>query len=151
MVFEGVRNTYTKGPMYCLRLGGGVTLKWPLVGIFNTREEKGFTSQEKPKKKPYTIEMEPTKTEPAVTKETMPAVVWARIYFDGSGRVYNTEEAAAEKEAWYDNDGILLRITKNCALSKGDDALWCKLVHRLCKLRDAAREGQKPPVTKIVV
>ncbi len=74
MVFEGVRNTYTKGPMYCLRLGGRVTLKWPLIGILNTREEKGFTSQEKLKKKPYTIEMGPTKTEPAVTNESMPAI-----------------------------------------------------------------------------
>lgn len=47
--FEEVLNAYTKGPLYCMRMKEGYTLKFPLISIFSIREEKAYTSQEKPK------------------------------------------------------------------------------------------------------
>lgn len=44
-MFEAL-NTYTKGPLFCLRLTVHKTLKFPLESIFSITEEDGYTSQE---------------------------------------------------------------------------------------------------------
>jgi hypothetical protein len=45
LMFEAL-NTYTKGPLFCLRLTVHKTLKFPLESIFSITEEDGYTSQE---------------------------------------------------------------------------------------------------------
>ena len=45
MVFDDICSTYTKGPLYCLRLKDGDTLKFPLITIFSALESKAYTSQ----------------------------------------------------------------------------------------------------------
>lgn len=149
LVFEDVRNTYTKGPLFCMRLADKATLKWPLVGIFNIREEKGFTSQKKTPVMPYTVDIETPKPEPEPAKDGLPDVVWARIYSDGSGHVYRTESAAMRGDL---GNNILLRLVHNCDLvGEGDDNLWHTLVDRLRSLSADLSLGQTPPTTKIVV
>ena len=45
MVFENIKNCYTKGGLFCMRLAGGDTLKFPLMGVFSIKEHGGYTSQ----------------------------------------------------------------------------------------------------------
>ncbi len=45
MVFENIKNCYTKGKLFCMRLADGDTLKFPLVSIFSIREHGAYTSQ----------------------------------------------------------------------------------------------------------
>lgn len=44
MTFENVSNTYTKGDLFCLRMGHE-TLKFPLMSIFSIRDKGGYSSQ----------------------------------------------------------------------------------------------------------
>lgn len=39
------KNTYTKGPLFCLRTKENKTLKFPLCNIFSVEEEGGFSTQ----------------------------------------------------------------------------------------------------------
>ena len=45
MFLKNVSNTYTKGPLFCIRQEDGSTLKFPLRNIFTIKEEGSYSSQ----------------------------------------------------------------------------------------------------------
>jgi hypothetical protein len=42
IVYTGVKNTYTKGDLFCIHLDGDIVIKIPLCNIFRIQEDYGF-------------------------------------------------------------------------------------------------------------